>query len=139
MRPPSPVHPIPSQLRASLLTLTIACLPVARAPAAPLQFNRDIRPILSENCFQCHGQDRAHREAKLRLDEFESATQDRDGFFAIVPGNPEQSEMITRILSDDDSERMPPRRATSTFPLHKSHCSNSGSPKAPCMSDTGPL
>ncbi|MBP7140654.1 MAG: DUF1553 domain-containing protein [Opitutaceae bacterium] len=108
---PSPSPPVNRQLRATLLTLPLAFLPVAGASAAPLQFNRDIRPILSENCFQCHGQDRAHREAKLRLDEFESATQDRDGFFAIVPGNPEQSEMIVRILSDDESERMPPRES----------------------------
>lgn len=111
MLPHFPAPMISTQLRAALLTLTIACMPIARAPAAPLQFNRDIRPILSENCFQCHGQDRAHREAKLRLDEFESATQDRDGFFAIVPGKPEQSEMIARILSDDESERMPPEES----------------------------
>ncbi|MBP8256831.1 MAG: DUF1549 domain-containing protein, partial [Opitutaceae bacterium] len=111
MLPPSPAYPFSAQLRAALLTLTLICLPAARSQGAPLQFNRDIRPILSENCFQCHGQDRAHREAKLRLDEFESATQDRDGFFAIVPGNPEQSEMIVRILSDDESERMPPEES----------------------------
>ncbi len=83
----------------------------AALPAALLQFNRDIRPILSENCFQCHGQDAAHREAKLRLDQYDSATLDRDGFPAIVPGKPDASEMIIRLLSDDESERMPPKES----------------------------
>ncbi len=91
----------------------LACVTIAPAGllAAPLQFNRDIRPILSENCFQCHGQDPARREAKLRLDDYESATLDRDGFAAIVPGKPDISEIIVRILSDDESEKMPPKES----------------------------
>ncbi len=80
----------------------------AVAVAAPLEFNRDIRPILSENCFQCHGQDATKREAKLRLDERESATLARDGIAAIVPGKPNESEMLRRIASTDASEHMPP-------------------------------
>ncbi|MFM7272789.1 MAG: c-type cytochrome domain-containing protein, partial [Gammaproteobacteria bacterium] len=71
------------------------------AEAAPLDFNRDIRPILSENCFQCHGQDPAKREGKLRLDERASATQLRDGFAAILPGRPTESEVMRRIVSND--------------------------------------
>jgi hypothetical protein len=78
------------------------------AGAAPLDFNRDIRPILSENCFQCHGQDPAKREGKLRLDERDSATQLRDGFAAILPGRPDESEMIRRLASNDPTEVMPP-------------------------------
>ena len=80
----------------------------AAAAPAPLEFNRDIRPILSENCFRCHGQDAAHREAKLRLDEFESATRDRHGFAAIVPGKPEESELLARLTATDPEEVMPP-------------------------------
>ena len=81
-----------------------------RASETPekIQFNRDIRPILSENCFHCHGQDAHHREAKLRLDEREDATRDRDGFFIIAPGKPEESELIARLLSKDPDEQMPP-------------------------------
>jgi hypothetical protein len=63
---------------------------------------------LSDNCFQCHGPDKAKRKAKLRLDTEEGAFADRDGYQAIVPGNPGKSEVIRRITSEDDSERMPP-------------------------------
>jgi len=83
----------------------------ARAAEPKLEFNRDIRPILSENCFQCHGTDPAHREGKLRLDDRENATRDRDGYADIVPGKPDESEMILRLLSTDDDERMPPPKA----------------------------
>jgi hypothetical protein len=69
-----------------------------------LEYNRDVRPILLENCFACHGPDSASRKADLRLDRREAAVD----MAAIVPGDPESSEMIRRILSDDDSERMPP-------------------------------
>ena len=81
-----------------------------RASETPekIQFNRDIRPILSENCFHCHGQDANHREAKLRLDERDDATRDRDGFFIIAPGKPDESELIARLLSKDPDEQMPP-------------------------------
>jgi hypothetical protein len=65
-------------------------------------FNRDIRPILSEACFQCHGPDAATREADLRLDQSQSAMA------AIVPGNPNESELIGRIDSEDPDQRMPP-------------------------------
>ena len=84
---------------------------MARAAEEKLEFNRDIRPILSENCFQCHGTDPAHREGKLRLDERENATHDRDGYSDIAPGKPDESEMILRLLSKDDDERMPPPNA----------------------------
>jgi hypothetical protein len=76
--------------------------------AAPVQYNRDIRPILSEHCFQCHGPDVEHREAELRLDAADSATQDRGGYAAIVPGDPASSEVVARIQSLDPDLQMPP-------------------------------
>ena len=76
--------------------------------AEPLAFNRDIRPILSENCFHCHGQDPKHRGGDLRLDLREEAVVNRDGSTAIVPGKPDQSEIIQRILSKDPKFTMPP-------------------------------
>lgn len=70
-------------------------------------FNRDIRPILSENCFLCHGQDPEHRGAELRLDIRENAVAPRDDGPAIVPGNPAESTLIKRIMSDDPDIIMP--------------------------------
>ncbi len=73
-----------------------------------IRFNRDIRPILSDKCFQCHGPDSAAREAGLRLDERNSAVADRDGHAAIVVGNAGLSAVVNRILTDDPEVRMPP-------------------------------
>src|SRR5262245_23009971 len=77
---------------------------------AELNFNRDIRPILSEYCFACHGPDKNARKADLRLDDVTSATAERDGFRAIVAGDVKASDAIRRILSDDPEEVMPPRK-----------------------------
>ncbi|MCA9145591.1 MAG: DUF1553 domain-containing protein [Planctomycetaceae bacterium] len=75
----------------------------------PIDFNRDIRSILSNKCFTCHGPDEAERQASLRLDTQAGAITPADsGDVAIVPGKPEQSALIARISSDDESERMPP-------------------------------
>ena len=80
---------------------------VAAEAAAPIDFNRQIRPILSNNCFQCHGPDEGSREAKLRLDLREAALQPaKSGGVAIVPGDPARSELILRIT--DEHEAMPP-------------------------------
>jgi hypothetical protein len=79
---------------------------VARGEAP--DFNRDIRPILSENCFHCHGPDARAREANLRLDTFLGATTGGEFDDPIVPGKPGESEVITRIHSDDSKEVMPP-------------------------------
>ncbi|MBT3636126.1 MAG: DUF1553 domain-containing protein [Opitutae bacterium] len=73
-----------------------------------VNYNRDVRPILSENCFACHGLDEKHREADLRLDVREKAIADRDGVQAIVPGDLAKSESWTRIISKDKDEVMPP-------------------------------
>ena len=76
-----------------------------------IEFNRDIRPILSNNCFVCHGPDNNLRKGDLRLDHDKGLYDDRDGYRILVPGKPEQSELLQRILSDDKSRRMPPAKA----------------------------
>jgi hypothetical protein len=81
----------------------------ASSAAGPLGYNRDIRPILSENCFSCHGPDSAARKASLRLDSFEEATASRkDNKHAIVAGKPDESEAIRRIFTSDEDDVMPP-------------------------------
>ena len=92
-----------------LLLLAIGTGPgFALAAEKPLDFNRDIRPILSENCFQCHGFDEKARQAELRLDVADSAYAKHDSGVTIVPGHPEQSELWRRVTTDDESEMMPP-------------------------------
>ncbi|QTN32751.1 DUF1553 domain-containing protein [Akkermansiaceae bacterium] len=81
------------------------------APAAGPDFNREVRPILSENCFLCHGQDPEHRGGELRLDIREEAIAARDDGAAIVPGDPDKSQMLRRILSTDPDMMMPPPKA----------------------------
>jgi hypothetical protein len=82
----------------------------AQAPAAePVSFSRDVLPILSDNCFSCHGPDEGHRKADLRLDTREGATA--DAIQAVVPGRPEASELIRRIVSTDEDEVMPPPKS----------------------------
>ncbi len=81
------------------------------AVAGELSFNRDIRPLLSDNCYSCHGFDEKHRAAGLRLDVRDSALAENDGVRAIVPGDPAKSELWLRILSDDEDEVMPPPKA----------------------------
>jgi mono/diheme cytochrome c family protein len=90
----------------SALWLAIAAVPSAAGEA--VQFNRDIRPILSDNCFQCHGPDSAPRKADLRLDVEAVAKRDVDGARPIAPGKLEDSQVYRRITSTDAEERMPP-------------------------------
>ncbi len=78
---------------------------------ALVDFDRDIRPILSNHCFQCHGPDGEQRKGGLRLDLKEDAFAKRDGVAAIVAGDVEASALVHRILSDDAEERMPPIEA----------------------------
>ena len=108
----------PNQFR-RLMVIAALVLPIAlttgrgnppTAPAtAPIDFNRDIRPILSENCFACHGPDEKQRKAKFRLDTKSGAFHElRDGGHAIVPGKIDESELIERITMTDRSKLMPP-------------------------------
>src|SRR5215472_2829270 len=77
--------------------------------AATVAYNRDVRPILSDNCFTCHGPDSAARKAGLRLDQRPLALAGgKSGTPAIVPGKPEAGELIKRITAEDEDDRMPP-------------------------------
>lgn len=79
----------------------------ATDPAPAIDFVRDIRPLLSENCFRCHGPDEAARESGLRFDQREGALQPaQSGLRAIVPGHPDQSEALLRLT--DELDPMPP-------------------------------
>ncbi|MGI9243003.1 MAG: DUF1549 domain-containing protein, partial [Verrucomicrobiales bacterium] len=92
-----------------LISLALSALPLSAAAGTEIEFNRDVRPILSNNCFYCHGPDQHKRKAKLRLDTPEGATEDRKGSRAVDPQNLAESELIARILSSDPEEVMPPR------------------------------
>ena len=91
--------------------LLITCF----AADAEVSFNREVRPILSENCYYCHGTDPNHRKGDRRLDTLEGALADNDGVRAVVPGKPNDSDLIARILSTDADEQMPPPKANKTL------------------------
>ena len=95
-----------------LLGLMAGVAAAAAGKGAAVDFDRDIRPILSDKCFACHGPDEKERKAKLRLDRKEDAFKPvKSGAFAIVPGQPEKSELIARITTEDADDRMPKKRA----------------------------
>ncbi|MCB1079439.1 MAG: DUF1549 domain-containing protein, partial [Verrucomicrobiae bacterium] len=84
---------------------------MANEPAkGGVSFRRDVRPILSDKCFACHGPDEKKREADLRLDTPEGARADLGGYAALVPGDLEKSELIARITTDDSDDLMPPEK-----------------------------
>src|SRR5262245_46197907 len=86
----------------------MCCSTSAADGVGAVEFNRDIRPILSDTCFKCHGPDADKRQADLRFDQHDSALAVRDGRPAIVPGQAEASELVRRITAADPDERMPP-------------------------------
>src|SRR3954469_4982654 len=79
----------------------------AATPSPVVSYDRDILPILSDNCYQCHGPDEKARKAKLRLDTKEGAFRVKDDVAVIVPGKPVESELVRRITSKDPDEVMP--------------------------------
>ena len=101
---------IHSSLRVSAFVFVVA----ATSYAGKIEFNRDIRPILSDTCFHCHGYDEKERKSGLRLDiKADALKPAKSGAVAIVPGKPDQSELITRVLTTDEDDLMPPTK------LHK--------------------
>mgnify|MGYP006272836701 CR=1 FL=1 len=96
-----------------LLTVRALVLGLSSATygADDISFSYDVLPILSDKCFHCHGPDASHREAELRLDERDSALFVRDGRAAIVPGDPDKSELLRRVTSSNDDELMPPPKS----------------------------
>lgn len=93
--------------RLAMVALAFGVNAAAVLADEPIEYNRDIRPILSENCFYCHGQDGNKRQADLRLDQRDAAVQAK----AIVPHDAANSSIIKRILSDDPDEQMPPPKS----------------------------
>jgi len=93
----------------------IACLALAAA-AEPVKFNRDIRPIMSDTCFRCHGPDKRARMAGMRLDRREEALKPTaSGAIPIVPGDADKSAIVQRIFANDPARRMPPKYAEKTL------------------------
>ncbi|MEX2093010.1 MAG: DUF1549 domain-containing protein, partial [Pirellulales bacterium] len=86
-----------------VLAYQVAVCASAAEPAAKVDFDRQIRPILSDKCYRCHGPDSAARQADLRLDLGEGIPE-----HVIVAGKPDESELVRRIMSNDEEERMPP-------------------------------
>ncbi len=103
-----------SATKAYFATLWVLSLggSVAAATEERVVFNRDVRPILSDTCFHCHGFDPKSRKAGLRLDLREQAIKKTDnGIIPIVPGNPAGSAFIERVFSSDPEDVMPPVKA----------------------------
>ncbi|MFO1437510.1 MAG: PSD1 and planctomycete cytochrome C domain-containing protein [Verrucomicrobiaceae bacterium] len=91
------------------MTRSVLLFAAGLSSASALDFNRDVRPVLAQQCFTCHGMDDHGRKGKLRLDLSESAYgKGKSGEVAIVPGKPDASEVVKRILSTDEDEVMPP-------------------------------
>jgi hypothetical protein len=91
------------------MLFTVAATAKPAMADGKLDFGRDIRPILADNCFRCHGPDAKQRQAGLRLDLRDEATKKLEsGTAAVVPGDPDHSPLIARIISTDETERMPP-------------------------------
>jgi hypothetical protein len=95
--------------------LILGVAPGRASEAPPINFARDIRPILSDNCFHCHGPDSAQRKGGIRLDTKEGAFAFSDGVALIAPGRPDGSELVRRIESSDPGEQMPPPEAKKKF------------------------
>ncbi|HYR58090.1 MAG TPA: DUF1553 domain-containing protein, partial [Chthoniobacteraceae bacterium] len=104
-----------SKTIASAATLIFAAIiaagSVAHAAPIKLEYNRDVRPILSDKCFKCHGPDSQARKAELRLDIRDNALAKHDNGIPIVPGKPDESELVQRIETSDPDDHMPPRKS----------------------------
>jgi hypothetical protein len=104
---------IASLKRASLLLVLLSLVTTVNAAekrSGKVDYQRDVRPIISAKCYHCHGPDEGTREAKLRLDIREEAVKERKGSFAIKPGDLKNSEVYARIITTDEDDIMPPKK-----------------------------
>src|SRR5260370_40952420 len=102
--------PDPATFVLKFVALVIVAMPICISSlsaddrnSSPVEFNRDIRPILSDNCYQCHGPDKAQRKAELRLDTETGAHVDLGGRRALAPGDLEHSELYRRLIAEDET------------------------------------
>lgn len=100
--------PIQRTLSSTLCGLMLLITTDSSLNADEISFARDVRPLLADRCFSCHGPDSAGREADLRFDQQEHLLRDRGGYQVVTPKNPDASELVQRIFSEDESEIMPP-------------------------------
>ena len=113
--PPGMACPRNTSRLAPLLILVVVAGLVPRTLAEQpkrIDFNFQIRPLLSDRCFKCHGPDEKARKAKLRLDLREGILKElEDGWAVVKPGNPARSEMVRRIFATDEDDLMPPPKS----------------------------
>ena len=98
-------------MRPLALIAPFAAAVVATAAPVKLEYNRDVRPILSDKCFKCHGPDSAARKAELRLDIRDNALAKHENGIPVVPGKPDESGLLQRIETDDPDDHMPPKKS----------------------------
>lgn len=119
----------------TILLCLLLPLPLVRGA---VDFNRDVRPILSDRCFACHGPDAEKRKAGLRLDTMEGATAVlKSGNRAIVPGKSKTSALFERIHSTDPDEIMPPAKLNRPLSAAERGCSRAGLTRAQSIRGTG--
>ena len=99
----------------SWMTVLVFVVPAVVCADEPVSFSRDVLPILSANCFACHGPDEHERQAELRLDLEAEAKKPRDDGNAITPGSPDKSSVIARLVSTDPDLIMPPPKSKKTL------------------------
>jgi hypothetical protein len=102
-------------MRLFVLAAALLSIPSLVRADDKLVFGRDVLPILSENCFHCHGPDEKGRQAELRLDTHEGVLAELNGHKVVTPGDPQASELIRRLLSTDPDEVMPPSSTKKTL------------------------
>jgi hypothetical protein len=114
-----PVNALMLRPFSPLYLFALSAVAGAAVPESKLSYNRDVRPILSDACFHCHGPDEKERKGGLRLDVASEASKpSKSGEIAIVPGNPDKSELLARINTEDRDDLMPPAKG------HKSLTAN---------------
>ena len=133
----------PRGVASAAAALAVACLVSSAAADRVPDFNRDIRPLLSHNCFACHGPDEHDRRGGLRLDDRDAAVAELEsGSRAIVPGHPEESELVARLHQTDPDVVMPPPESNHVLTAEQKQLLAAwiaaGAPYAPHWAYVGP-